>query len=596
MSTAHAARLSALRAELDARGLHGFVVPLVDEHNSEYVADYAQRLAWLTGFKGSQGSAIILSDRAAVFVDGRYVLQVKDQVNGTLFEHVHIADQSPLDWLASAVADGNKIGYDPKLHTPGWVKQAAAVLKRHGAELIATDDNPVDAVWTDQPIRPPYEITPHDVSYAGVASSEKRTETAAILQEKGADTAVITALDSIAWLFNIRGRDVAHTPVALSYALLHKDGTAELFIAPQKLTDIVRTHLGNEVICRPYDSFYDALDELGQKGRSVLVDPDSANAAIIARLQTAKATLIESADPCALPKARKNPTEIKGTIAAHLRDGAAVTEFLHWIDSTSSGETLTELQCVDKLLSFRKKRNGFTDTSFDTISGAGPNGAIVHYRVTKDTSRKLEQGQLYLVDSGGQYPDGTTDITRTVPIGTVKGEECERFTAVLKGHIALATLRFPKGTTGAQIDAIARKPLWDLGLDYDHGTGHGVGSFLAVHEGPQRISKAPNAIALEPGMILSNEPGYYKNGGYGIRIENLVYVTEDKDAKERPFLRFETITLAPIDRRLIVTDMLSDDERRWVDRYHARVKAELSPLLGHEAQNWLTHMTAPLTV
>lgn len=595
MTNDHAARLLALRSELKTRALQGFFVPLVDEHNSEYVADYAHRLEWLTGFRGSQGMAIVLDDRAAIFVDGRYVLQVKDQVDGAVFERIHSADQSPLEWLASAVSRDDTIGHDPRLHTPGWVEDTAGVLKRHGAKLVSLNDNPVDSVWNDQPERPSDQIIPHDLAHAGVASSEKRADIGAAIAKAGADTAVITALDSIAWLFNIRGRDVTHTPVALAYALLHQDGRGELFIAPEKLTDKVRSHLGNQVTCHPYDSFYDALDELGRDGKTVLADPQTNNAAVFSRLTSSGATIVHAPDPCALPKARKNPVEIKGAIAAHLRDGAAITEFLHWVDRTAPNEPVTELQCVDKLLSFRKKRDGFTDTSFDTISGSGPHGAIVHYRVSPQTDRRLEPGELYLVDSGGQYPDGTTDITRTVPIGTVKDEERRHFTLVLKGHIALATLRFPKGTTGVQIDAIARKPLWDAGLDYDHGTGHGVGSFLAVHEGPHRISKAPNSIALEPGMLLSNEPGYYKNGGYGIRIENLVRVVEDEVAKERPFLRFETMTLAPIDYRLIVTAMLNDDERRWVDDYHARVRDSLAPLVSDESRGWLHDMTKPLS-
>lgn len=569
---------------------------MVDEHNSEYVADYAQRLLWLTGFRGSQGLAIVLADKAAIFVDGRYVLQVKDQVDGALFERIHIADQTALDWLEASISKEDTIGYDPRLHTPGWVEKMTARLERKGAKSVALDDNPVDSVWHDQPDRPIAPIIAHDLAHAGVSSSEKRADIGAAIAKAGADTAVITALDSIAWLFNIRGRDVAHTPVALAYALLHRDGRGELFIAPEKLTDAVRLHLGNEVICRPYDIFYDALEDLGKSGKTVLADPDTNNAAVFSHLAENGAAIIHAADPCALPKARKNPVEIKGALAAHIRDGAAVTEFLHWVDRTAPHETVTELQCVNTLLAFRTHRDGFADTSFDTISGAGPHGAIVHYRVSPQTDRPLKKGELYLVDSGGQYPDGTTDITRTVPIGTVGDEERHHFTLVLKGHIALATLRFPKGTTGAQIDAIARKPLWDAGLDYDHGTGHGVGSFLAVHEGPQRISKAANSIALEPGMFLSNEPGYYKNGSYGIRIENLVRVVKDESAGERPFLRFETMTLVPIDRRLIVTAMLTTDERHWIDAYHTRVRKTLAPLVSDDSRPWLLDMTQALTI
>ncbi|GEQ99383.1 Xaa-Pro aminopeptidase [Iodidimonas gelatinilytica] len=594
MSKPHAERLSALRAELSRQALDGFVVPLTDEHNSEYVADYAQRLAWLTGFEGSAGSAIVLAEKAAMFVDGRYVIQVRDQVDSALFAHVHLTETDPLDWLWGEVKKGDRIGYDPRLHTPGWVAQAQSRLQRKGAELVAVDQNPIDAVWPDQPAPPPFPLKPHDAALAGATSADKRARIGGDIAENGAEAAVLTALDSIAWLFNIRGNDVAHTPVALAYAVLHKDGRADLFVAPEKMTDAVREHLGNEVSIAPYDGFYDALADLGAGGKAVLADPATANAAVFEALKKGGADIVRAADPCALPKACKTEAEIKGSIAAHERDGAAVTEFLHWLDQEAHKGGLTEIGCVAKLESFRKKRDGFCDTSFDTISGAGSNGAICHYRVSEESSRPLTPGELYLVDSGGQYPDGTTDITRTVPVGTVGDEEKDRFTRVLKGHIALARARFPKGTTGAQLDAIARKPLWDVGLDYDHGTGHGVGSYLAVHEGPQRISKAPNAIALQPGMILSNEPGYYKDGGFGIRIENLVTVVADEDSHERPFLRFETLTLAPIDRRLVKTELLSEDEIGWLDRYHARVYDTLDSLVAEDTRDWLAQMTAPI--
>ncbi|GAK34515.1 Xaa-Pro aminopeptidase [Iodidimonas nitroreducens] len=594
MSHPHAQRLADLRAELARRGLAGFVVPLTDEHGSEYVADYAQRLMWISGFKGSAGSAIILADKAAVFVDGRYVIQVRDQVDGALFERVHLDGSSAFDWLAPRLKAGDRIGYDPRLHTPGWVEEARQLLSRKRAELVALSDNPIDSVWSDQPAPPPYPLRPHETALAGESAAKKRARLAAVLAEKGADAAVLTALDSIAWLFNVRGNDVDHTPVALSYALLHQNGQADLYIDEGKLDDDVRVHLGNEVSIKPYDSFYGSLGELGAGGRAVLADPATANAAVFEALKAGGAEIIHAADPCALPKACKNAAEIGGSVAAHLRDGAAVTNFLHWLDEEAPKGGLTEIGCVEKLLSFRQTIEGFRDTSFDTISGAGPNGAICHYRVSPESSRPLKAGELYLVDSGGQYPDGTTDITRTVPIGTVGDEERDRFTRVLKGHIALACARFPKGTTGAQLDAIARKPLWDAGLDYDHGTGHGVGSYLAVHEGPQRISKAPNAIALQPGMILSNEPGYYKDGGYGIRIENLVHVVADENEAERPFLRFETLTLAPIDRRLVKIDLLDADERAWLDGYHARVHQALAPLVDAGTRPWLAAMTAPL--
>lgn len=592
MSSPYDRRLAELRRELKSLALDGFLIPLVDEHGSEYVGDYAQRLAFMTGFTGSAGSAVVLVDRAAIFIDGRYVLQVRDQVDPALYDHVPTIETDMIAWLADNAPKGARIGYDPELHLKPWLERAAKALKPHAVVLVPVKDNPVDAIWRDRPARPAAPARPHALEHAGVASGDKRRDIGKAIAKSGADVAVITALDSIAWLFNIRGSDVLHTPVVLSYALLHADGHAELFIAPGKVDEKLLAHLGNEVTVSPYDGFHDALSDYS--GKRVLLDPEGANAAILERLDSSGAEIIEGPDPCALPKARKNPVELAGTRAAHVRDGAAVTEFLHWIDRHAAKGGVTELQAVEKLLSFRKARGGLIDTSFDTISGSGPNGAIVHYRVSPATDRELRAGELYLVDSGGQYLDGTTDITRTVPIGIVGEEERTRFTQVLKGHIALATLRFPKGTTGAQIDVVARRPLWEAGLDYDHGTGHGVGSFLAVHEGPQRIAKLPNRIALEPGMILSNEPGYYRTGAYGIRIENLVVVAEDKRPAERPFLLFETITLAPIDRRLIREDMLDERERRWIDVYHGRVRETLAPSLDADCRDWLETMTAPL--
>lgn len=591
MNTPRAERLAAFRRELAARGLDGFVVPLTDAHASEYVAERDRCLAWLTGFAGSAGSAIVLADKAAVFVDGRYVLQVEAQVDGALFERIHTADQEPLAWLATRAGKDMRIGYDPSLHTVGQVEHLQRALARSGAEAVAVPDSPFDIVWTDRPRPSSAPARPHPVDFAGMSAADKRQEIADALAAAGARTAVLTALDAIAWAFNIRGEDVAHTPVALAYALVRADRTATLFIAPEKVTDALRAHLGNGVTLAPYDAFYDAL---GDVEGPVLADPASANAAVFGSLDAAGVRIVREADPCALMKARKNPVEIAGTRAAHIRDGAAVTRFLHWLDGAAPGGGLDEIAAAERLAQFRKGGTHHVGPSFDTISGAGPNGAIVHYRVSPETSRPLRPGELYLVDSGAQYLDGTTDITRTVPVGDVGEEERRNFTRVLKGHIALATLRFPKGTTGAQIDALARRPLWDAGLDYDHGTGHGVGSFLAVHEGPQRIAKIPNRVALVPGMIVSNEPGFYKTGGYGIRIENLVMVCEDEASGERPFRRFETLTLAPIDRRLVIPSMLSDAERAWLDAYHARVRETLTPLVPAATAAWLATMTAPL--
>ncbi len=594
MTDTHAARLSALRHRLSERGADGFFVPLTDEHASEYVAGYAQRLAWLTGFDGSAGSAIVLPETAAIFVDGRYTLQAEQQVDGDLFARVPTAETDPLDWLAANAGKGMTIGYDPRLHTPGWVEKADRAARRAGAEIKPLDPNPVDEVWPDRPPRPEAPAAPHPVGFAGESGTDKRARMGRAIADSGADALAITALDSIAWLFNIRGNDVRHTPVALAYALLNADGAARLFIAPEKITDDLRSHLGNEVELSDYDDFYPALASLGAGGRRVLADPDTANAAVFDRLATGGAEIVRDSDPCALAKACKNTTEVAGARAAHLRDGLALCEFLHWLDDVATRGELDELAAARKLESFRKEQDGYRGPSFDTISGAGPNGAIIHYRVNEASSRRLEPGRLYLVDSGAQYPDGTTDVTRTVPVGEVGEEERRNFTHVLKAHIALATLRFPPGTTGSHIDAIARRPLWDAGLDYDHGTGHGVGSYLAVHEGPQRIARPLNAVALRPGMILSNEPGFYKRDGYGIRIENLVLVEADDSATERSFLRFETLTLAPIDRRLIMGAMLNAEERAWLDAYHARVRAAFEDSISRGARDWLRAMTAPL--
>ncbi|MFQ5347187.1 MAG: aminopeptidase P family protein [Rhodothalassiaceae bacterium] len=595
MSAVHADRLAALRREMEASGVDAFIVPLTDEHGSEYVADYARRLAWLTGFTGSAGTAVILAKRAALFIDGRYVLQAAQEVDDALYERVQVETTPPLDWVEAHVEAGARVGYDPRLHSIGWVEDWQARLARRGAELTALEANPVDAIWSEQPPRPPAPAVPHGIAFAGEESAAKRRRIMATVRDKGAKGLVLTMLDAIAWLFNIRGTDVPHTPVVLAYALLHEDATATLFLAPEKATPELADHLGSEVTLAPYDAFYDRLRALDPAAGPLLVDPASANAAVFSCLAEAGVGIVRDADPCALAKACKNPVEIAGTRAAHVRDGAALTEFLHWLDREAPGGGLDEMSAAEKLVEFRRRRPHFRDLSFDTISGAGPNGAIVHYRVSENSRRPIRPGEIYLVDSGAQYLDGTTDITRTVPIGEVGAEERDRFTRVLKGHIALATLRFPRGTTGAQIDALARRPLWDAGLDYDHGTGHGVGSYLAVHEGPQRIAKLPNATPLQPGMIVSDEPGYYRSGAYGIRIENLVLVVADEAEAERPFLRFETLSLAPIDRRLILPGLLDARERDWLDRYHARVREMLMPEIADAAaRDWLDAMTAPI--
>ncbi|MEK9900914.1 MAG: aminopeptidase P family protein [Rhodospirillaceae bacterium] len=585
-------RLGALRARLDEAGLDGFVVPHADAHQNEFLPPDAERLAWLTGFTGSAGTAVVLRERAAIFVDGRYTLQVRDQADGDLYEFRHLIEEPVAGWLTEHLPAGARLGYDPWLHTKSQAERLARAADRAGAELVPVAENPVDTTWTDRPPAPRTPVVPHEGRFAGRDSADKRTEIAEIIKGGGADATVLTQPDSIAWLLNIRGADVDHTPLPLSFAILHADASVDWFVAAEKLTDELAPHLGDRVRVHVPEAFADALE--GLAGRRVLVSADTAAAWVFDRL--ADAEVLRGDDPVTRPKAIKNTTELEGTRVAHLRDALALARFLHWLDCTAPGGGVDEMSAAAKLEDFRRTGEHFRDTSFDTISGAGPNGAIVHYRVTPGTNRALGDGELYLVDSGAQYLDGTTDVTRTIAIGTPTDEMRDRFTRVLKGHIALAALRFPAGTTGAQIDAFARAALWQAGIDYDHGTGHGVGSYLGVHEGPQRISKAGGSVALAPGMIVSNEPGYYRAGEYGIRIENLVAVlpAEDIVGGERPMLGFETLTLAPIDRRLIDTVLLDRAEREWLDAYHARVASEVGPLLDGDVRDWLMAATAPL--
>lgn len=591
-------RMAALRSELAERGLAGFVIPLTDEHQSEYVADYAQRLAWISGFNGSAGSAVVMAEKAAVFVDGRYTLQVDKEVDGALFERLQVADFPMAGWLKTEVSKGDKIGYDPFLHTAKWAEKLNETLTAKGAELVPVEGNPIDAVWADQPGQPLTNVVAQQIENAGESSADKRARLAEELIEQDADACVLTALDSIAWLFNIRAEDVLHTPVTMAFAILHKDSTAELFIAPEKVDADLQAHLGNAVTLRAKDEFLAGLGELGAQGKAVLADPDSASAAVLRTLKDAGAKLVKGADPCALPKARKNAAEIKGTVNAHIRDGAAVTRFLHWLAGNAHKGEVDEISAADRLLAFRKESPLYRDSSFDTISGSGPNGAIVHYRVSPETNLPLKCGWLYLVDSGAQYLDGTTDITRVVAVSAPDDpageEERNRYTLVLLGHIALATCLFPKGTTGSELDSFARRPLWQAGLDYDHGTGHGVGSYLAVHEGPGRIAKLPNSIALEPGMIFSNEPGYYKTGAYGIRIENLVLIKSVDTPGDREMMGFEELTLVPLERKLIDSRLLGEQELSWLNAYHARVREIISPLVPEDTREWLAAQTAPI--
>ena len=590
-----AQRLAALRAELAARGIDGFLVPLADDHQNEWVPAHARRLAWLTGFTGSAGVAVVLADGAAIFVDGRYTLQSREQVDTALFAIHHITDEPATDWIAANLGEGT-LGYDPWLATLGEVTRYRAACEKAGGTLQPCDDNPLDAAWVDRPARPAAPMAPHDLAFAGESAAKKRARLAAKLATDGVDAAVLTAPDSIGWLLNVRGGDLEYTPIALAFAILKADASVELFVDPGKTSPKLTVHLGNAVSIAAPGAFASALDSLGAERAKVLADPASAASFVFDRLEAAGANIVRGPDPCALPKACKNDVELAGMRASHVRDGAALTTFLGWLGEAAADGALDEWAVAEHLEGIRRGGEHFQRLSFPTIAGAGPHGAIVHYRVTEESNRRLQPGELFLVDSGAQYLDGTTDVTRTVAIGAPGDEERERFTRVLKGHIALATCRFPKGTTGSQLDVLARHALWQAGLDYDHGTGHGVGSYLNVHEGPQRISKIPNRAALHPGMIVSNEPGYYKEDAYGIRIENLVAVREAEapEGAERPLYEFETLTLAPIDRALIDTSLMNEAEIGWLDRYHARVRETLTPLVDSATATWLATATAPV--
>jgi Xaa-Pro aminopeptidase len=594
----HSARLAALRAELTAQQLHGFVVPLTDEHMSEYVGDYAQRLSWLTGFGGSAGTAVVMADKAAIFTDGRYTLQVREQVSGDDYAYIPVPQGSVAGWLGRETAAGQRIGYDPWLHTRQQVADMAAALADREAELVAVTANPIDVVWTDRPAPSPAILSVQDDAVAGESSAAKRARIGEWLAEQRADAVVLSALDSIAWALNVRGTDVAHTPVALSYAIVHADGETDLFVAPEKATPEVRAHLGNAVRLHDRAAFEGYLT--GFAGKRVVADPERAVAAIAQALEAGGAKVLALRDPVVLTKAIKNPAEVAGHRAASVRDGAAMVKFLHWVERECPRGGQTELSAAAQLLAFREATGLLKDTSFSTISATGAHGASPHYHVTEKSNAAIEPGQLFLIDSGGQYQDGTTDITRVMPIGTPTPEMRDRFTRVLKGHIGLATAVFPNGTLGGHLDSLARRPLWEVGLDYAHGTGHGVGAYLSVHEGPQRIAAPnyPGGAAMEPlraGMMLSNEPGYYKAGEYGIRIENLVLVEPREIAgADRDMLGFETLTLCPIERTLIVAELLTDGERDWLDAYHARVADVLAPELEGADRDWLLEKCAAI--
>ena len=590
--------IEALRRELQRLGLAGFIVPHADEYQNEYVPPCAERLAWLTGFTGSAGTAIVLAQEAAMFVDGRYTLQVADQVDAHDFTFNHSGDHPPAKWLETHAHPSSRIGYDPWLHTPKDLEPYQKACDRAGAQLISCSPNPIDQVWQERPPFPLGLIKPHLLKFSGKSSQHKREELVTHLRDEGIDVAMISAPDSIAWLLNIRGSDVSHTPLPLCQAIMYATGRVVVFVDPQKVSPGLALHLGQDVSLESSEALEVVLQQLGQQGQRVLCDPIKTNTWIFSTLTVNGAHLIHADDPCSLPKACKNDVEIQGAYAAHERDGVAMCQFLAWLDRETSHGQVTELHAAAYLDDCRKQQAMWEDASFPTISGAGSNGAIVHYHSTPETNRKLERGTLYLVDSGGQYLDGTTDITRTVAIGEPTDEHRDRYTRVLQGHVALATARFPEGTTGSQIDALARAPLWAVGLDYDHGTGHGVGSFLGVHEGPQRIAKSANDVALKPGMIVSNEPGYYKSGAYGIRLENLVVVTRQNMAQDstRSFLSFDTLTVVPFDRRLIVAGLLSNQERDWINTYHARVWHCLAGKVDAGTRLWLEQATQPISL
>jgi Xaa-Pro aminopeptidase len=588
-------RLSALRAELKRRGIDGFIIPRADEHQGEYVPPCASRLEWLTGFSGSAGAAVVLTEAAAIFIDGRYTLQVEAETDTQIFSAQHLVKNPVSKWLGERVTPGQKIAFDPWLHTLSQVRKLRVALEKKGATLVSVESNPLDAVWGEQPSTPISPVRVQELAHSGQSSEDKRKALAKTLSEDGGEATVLSLPDSIAWLLNVRGADIPRTPFPLSFAIAFKSGDVHLFIDQRKVTESVRKHLGKGVRLFDRSELAAELKALASAKSRVWIDPSSIPQWVVDRL--AGALLVERVDPCALPKACKNPVELEGTRQAHIRDGVAVTRFLAWLDATCGHGTTTELEASDYLEACRRRAPELRDLSFDTISGAGPNGAIVHYRANETTNRLLEQGSLYLVDSGGQYPDGTTDITRTIAVGVPSAEMKDRFTRVLQGHINLARARFPHGTTGSHLDTLARFPLWQVGVDYDHGTGHGVGSYLSVHEGPQRISKAPNTVALREGMILSNEPGYYKTGAYGIRIENLVVVRPCSalDNPERAMLEFETITMAPIDRTLVDVELLTTVQLDWLNAYHQEVRAKLENLLDGEELAFLMRATEPLS-
>ncbi len=585
-------RLGAVREEMKAENLDAFLVPRADEYLGEYVPDHNERLRWISGFSGSAGFVVLLKDSAAIFVDGRYTIQVQQQVPGHLFEFHHLIEDPPLAWLGRTLKKKARVGIDTRLHPYSFFKTASGTLSALHIQLVEMKKNPIDQHWTNRPIPEPELALLLGEEFTGEHSSKKRERIGAIVEAEGGDAVLITQLDSIAWLLNIRGADIPRLPVLLGFAILHKNGEMVFFTDPRKIPNDLFQHVGEGVIIRDDASIIEALIELGSKKSKILVDENTSNAFSVLRCIENGCEIIAATDPVLIPKAQKNAIELGGIRNCHIRDGSALSQYLHWLEKeVAAGNLYDEGQLADRLESFRMELSDIHDLSFNTISATGANGALCHYNHLNGVPAMLEMNSLYLVDSGGQYLDGTTDVTRTVIIGKPSDEHKKMFTLVLKGHIALATAVFPRGTSGVQLDVLARQFLWHEGLDYDHGTGHGVGSFLCVHEGPQRISKLPSPNAqLLPGMVLSNEPGYYKEDCYGIRCENLMIVKERPDG----MLNFETITFVPFDLRLVDKALLSEAESGWINQYHSDVCQKLSPLLKGDDLRWLEESTSSI--
>lgn len=593
MHNSIAERVSALRGWLTQQGLDAVIIPHEDEYLGEYVPQHNERLHWIAGFTGSAGAAVITQDKAAIFVDGRYTVQVRKQVPESTFEYRHLIEEPFLDWLQETLATGSKVGFDPRMHRASWLKAAQRKLDGE-LQLVATSTNPVDQLWTDRPEALVSPVRLMSDEFVGQNSQSKRSLIAQQLMKKKADAAILTELDSICWLLNIRGLDVSRLPVLLSHAIIHVDASVDFFLDPSRIPSEFTQHVGADVRVHHPDQLEAQLRVLS--GQKVIVDSATSNAWFTLVLQNSGVEIIDDADPCLLPKAAKNATEVAGMKACHVRDGAAMAKFLAWLDNEVANQRLHDEGFLsDRLQAFREEDASLADLSFDTISAAGSNAAMCHYNhINQATPGQLALNSLYLVDSGGQYTDGTTDITRTIAIGQPSDEMIQQFTLVLKGHIALARARFPKGTCGHQLDVLARQHLWANGYDYDHGTGHGVGHFLSVHEGPQRISKVFNNVALLPGMVLSNEPGYYRADAFGIRIENLELVVEMETKGDFSVLGFESLTRCPIDKRAINVDMLTRPELAWLNDYHQKVWQQVSPLVEGETKEWLRQATSAI--